>query len=104
MPSEATLVHVRRVHAGDEQRRGRDVRAEERDEHGQRGMEPLPAGFEVMPHLVDEDQKDEPDRELPAPDQRIAADSDEDRGELREGDAELEYGRADDDDPAPELA
>jgi hypothetical protein len=40
-------------------------------------------------HLVDEDQQDEPDRELPAPDQRVAADGDEDRGELREREAEL---------------
>src|SRR5262245_51532346 len=42
-----------------------------------------------MAELVDQNQCDEPDREAPAPDQRVAADGDEDRGELREREAVL---------------
>ena len=57
---------------------------------GQRGVEPAPARLDEVAELVHEDQEHEADRELPAPEQRIAADRDEDRRELREREAELD--------------
>ena len=62
----------------------RDVRAEERDEDGELRVEALPLRLDVVPELVDEDQEDEADGERPAPDQRVAADRDEDARDRRE--------------------
>src|SRR5581483_1365338 len=66
-------------------------RAQEGDEDRQRRVQSLPSRLQVVAHLVHEDEEDEADAELPTPDERIAADGDEDRGELREGEAELEH-------------
>src|SRR5207248_7132081 len=52
--------------------------------------------------LVHEDQQHEADPELPAPDQRVAADGDEDRRELREREAELDDEAEDDCDRRPD--
>src|SRR5258708_30815490 len=59
-----------------------DVRAEERHEHRPRRVQTLARGLEVVAHLVQEDQDDDTESELPAPDQRVAAEGDEDRREL----------------------
>jgi hypothetical protein len=48
-----------------------------------------PCRRDEMAHLVDEDQRDEADAEAPAPEERVAADRDEDRGELEPDEAEL---------------
>src|SRR5262245_12149742 len=82
----------------------RHVGAEEGDEDGPRRVEPAPPRLDEVPKLVDEDQQHEADAELPAPEQRVAADRDEDRRELREGEAELEDQPDQDGDRRPELA
>ena len=64
---------------------------------GKLRVEPLPARLDVVPELVHEDEQDEADAEAPAPDQRVAADGDEDAEELeRAGD--LQQHRAGDED------
>src|SRR5581483_5785241 len=68
----------------------RDVGAEEGEEDGQRGVEALPLRLHVVAQLVHQDERDEPDRELPPPDQRVAADGDEDAEELEREGAELD--------------
>src|SRR5947209_6871184 len=45
-------------------------------------MQSQAAGLDEVPQLVDQDQRDEADRDPPAPDQRIAADRHEEAGEL----------------------
>src|SRR6266540_1970944 len=67
------------------------VGAEEGDEGWKGDVETLPPGLEVVPHLVHEDEQDEPDRETPSPDQRVAADGDEDAQELEDREPELEH-------------
>ena len=69
----------------------RDVRAEERDEDRQLRIEPEPLRLDVVAELVDEDEQDDADAELPAPDQRIAADREEDPEELEDERAELDH-------------
>src|SRR5438132_8165 len=66
------------------------VGADERDEGRQRHLEPLQLGRHEVAHLVDQDQQHEADAELPAPDQRIRADGDEDPEELEDDEAELD--------------
>ena len=51
---------------------------------GHYGLQPFALRLEVVAHLVQEDQQHDPERELPAPDQRVAAEGDEDAAELRE--------------------
>src|SRR6476469_176638 len=65
------------------------VGAEEGDEHRQLRTEPFALRLDVVPELVDEDQQHEPDCELPAEDQRIRSDGDEDARELHEHEPEL---------------
>jgi len=48
------------------------VGAEERDEHRPVGVQAFARRLEVVAELVDEDQYDDAERELPAPDQRVA--------------------------------
>src|SRR5215210_4027489 len=66
-----------------------DRRAEERDEHGRTDVEPLPPRLEIVAELVHEEQEDEADGELPAPEERVRGDRDEHRRRRRE-DLELE--------------
>src|SRR5262249_17477309 len=73
-----------------------DVRAEEGDEDGERRAQPLPPRLEVVPELVDQDQGDEARGELPAPEQRVSANGDEDAGELDRTESVLGH------EPAPE--
>ena len=61
-----------------------DVRAEEGDEDRPRRVEALAPRLDEVAHLVEEDQHDDAEREPPAPDQRVAAEGDEDRAELRQ--------------------
>ncbi len=61
-----------------------DIGAEERDEDRPGRMEALAPRLEPVPHLVDEDQQDDTEPEAPAPDQRVAAECDEDEPELGE--------------------
>ena len=68
----------------------RHVRAEERDEHRQRRVQTLAPRLDVVAQLVHEDQEHEADREPPAPEERVAADRDEDAEELQAGEAELD--------------
>ena len=56
---------------GAERAADRDERAEERDEHRQRGLVALPPRLDEVAELVDEDQRDEADAEAPAPEQRV---------------------------------
>ena len=56
--------------------------------------------LEEVAHLVREEQEDDAERELPAPDQRVAAERDEERRELGER-AELRRKPEQDDDAAP---
>ena len=79
----------------------RDVRAEEWDEARDRDVEPLPLGLDEVAELVDEDQRDEADAELPAPDQRVRADRDEQAEELEDEEAELDDQAEHDRDRAP---
>ena len=81
----------------------RDVGAEERDEHGQLRVQPLPPRLDVVPELVHEDEEDEADAEAPAPDERVAADRDEDAEEL-EGAGDLEQHAADDEERRQDAA
>ena len=67
----------------------RDQGAEERDEHRRARLQPLAAGLEHVPELVDEEEQDEADREPPAPEQRVGRDRDE-PGERRPDELELE--------------
>ena len=62
----------------------RDQRAEEGDEHRRGDRQPLPLGLEDVTQLVHEQEQDEADRELPAPEERIRADRDEHRAGDRE--------------------
>ena len=87
----------------------------ERHERSEEGHEDRPVRVQAQPprldevaELVDQDQGDEADRDAPAPDQGVAADSDEDAAELREREAVL-GGRPDSDhdrrhEPLPQLA
>src|SRR5207253_3079856 len=68
----------------------RHVCAEERDERRERDVQSLPLRLDRMAHLVQEDQQDDPDAELPAPDQRVRGDGDEEAEELQEDEAELD--------------
>src|SRR5262245_8158604 len=79
-----------------------DVRAEERDEDRPRRLEPFAARLEEVPHLVNDDQHDHSEGELPPPDQCIAAERDEDRPELGER-AELDEDPEDRDERRREL-
>jgi hypothetical protein len=54
-----------------------------------RGIETLPLRLDVVAELVNEDQRDEPDPERPAPDQRVGGDRDEQAEELEREHAEL---------------
>ena len=67
-----------------------DVGAEERDEDRELRVEPRPLRLDVVAELVDEDEQDDADRELPAPDERVAADREEDPEELEHEGAELD--------------
>jgi hypothetical protein len=67
----------------------RDISAQERDEHRDRGVEPQPAGLHEVSELVHQNEQDEADCKTPAPEQRVAADGDEDRGQLEDAEAEL---------------
>ncbi len=80
-----------------------DVGAEERDEHGPGRVEALAPSLEPVTHLVEEEQEDDAEPEAPAPDQRIAAERDEDEPELREG-AELHEQPEEDDERCGEPA
>ena len=85
----------------------RDQRAEERDEHRRRDGQPLVPCLDHVPHLVDEQEHDEPDPEPPAADPDVDRGRDEHREqelELEQDDAELGEERADRDDRGPELA
>ena len=57
----------------------RDQRAEEGDEHRRRDGEALAPRLEHVAELVHEQQQDEADRELPAPEERVGADRDQHR-------------------------
>ena len=57
---------------------------------GSDGCKPCRLRLDVVTELVHEDQEHEPGREAPAPDQRVAADRDEDPEELDRERAELE--------------
>ena len=74
-----------------------DHRAHERDEERRRGPHALAAEREDVAHLVREDQRDEPDAEPPAAEQRVGADRDEhragDRDELELVDDRAELGQ-----------
>ena len=70
---------------------------------GHCGPQPLAPRLEEVPHLVAEDQHDDADAERPAPDQRVAAERDEDERELRE-EAELREHAESDDDRRRDLA
>src|SRR5439155_450793 len=80
----------------------RHERADERDEDRQRDLHALQPRLHVVTHLVDEDQRDEADGEAPPPDQRVAADGDEDRCELEEDEAELDQHAGDGGDRRPD--
>ena len=82
-----------------------DVRAEERDEHRQLRVQPLPARLDVVAELVDEDEEHEADAEAPAPDEGVAADRDEDAEELQRAGDLQQHGAGDEDrrqDAAPD--
>ena len=66
-----------------------DRGAQEGDEHRRAHVQALTSGLEVVAELVDEQQQDETDRELPAPEQGVRPDGDEHRRGRRE-DLELE--------------
>src|SRR3954467_10705664 len=73
--------------------------AQEGNEHRRTRLHALAAQRDDVPHLVDEEQHDEPDGEPPAPDQGVGADRDDHRArggedlELREQEQErLELG------------
>ena len=57
---------------------------------GSCGSRPCTLRLDVVAELVHEDQQHEPDREPPAPDQRVAADREEDPEELEREHPELE--------------
>jgi hypothetical protein len=71
-PSEPRSGPARPTRAA-ERARG-DGGAQERDEHHPGGPDALPAQLDVVAHLVHEQQRDEADREAPAPQQRVGAD------------------------------
>src|SRR4029077_16182356 len=81
----------------------RHVGAQEWDEAGDRDVEPLPLRLDEMTELVDEDQRHEADAELPAPDQRVRADRDEQAEELEDEEAELDDQADDHHDRPPDL-
>ena len=66
------------------------TRAQEGDEDRRAGLDALAAQRDDVAHLVDEEQHDEADGELPAPDQRVGGDRDEHRARGRE---DLELGQ-----------
>ena len=82
----------------------RDVGAEERDEDGELRVESGPFRLDVVAELVREDQEHDADRERPTPDQRVAADREEDPEELEDEGAELEQDPAEQDERRQELA
>src|SRR3954470_5542994 len=86
-PRERELRVLERV-----QRRVLDqhVRPEEGDEPRNRDLEPLPLALEEVAELVDQDHRDEADAELPAPDERVGGDRDEETEELEREEAELD--------------
>ena len=57
---------------------------------GSCGSSPCALRLDVVAELVDEDQQDDADAEPPAPDERVAADGEEDPEELEGEDAELD--------------
>ena len=74
------------------------VRAEERHELRQRHAQTLPLRLEEVAHLVDEDQEDEPEPELPAVEERrVDRERDEEGEELPEHERPLECGRTEHD-------
>ena len=77
-------------------------RAEERDEDRRAGLDALAAQLDHVAHLVDEQQHDEADRELPAPDQAVGGDRDEHRPRRRQ-DLQLRQQQQDDLDLGREL-
>src|SRR6185437_8443170 len=99
-PGERQVGVVQRV-----QRRvlDRHVGAQERDEARDRDVESLPLRLDEMTELVDEDQRHEADTELPAPDQRVRADRDEEAEELEDEEAELDDQADYDRDRPPDL-
>src|SRR5262249_18685577 len=83
----------------------RDQRTHERDEHRHRDRQPLPPRLEHVPHLVDEEQSDEAEREPPRPEQQVRPERDDHREEeleLQEDGAELREEGADRGDWGPE--
>jgi hypothetical protein len=78
-------------------------RAEERNERRQRDWDPLPARLGDVTELVYEDQQDEAEPELPAPEpERVGGEGDEEGEELPEQEAPLERRPADHDGRADE--
>ena len=61
-----------------------DDGAEERDEHRRARRDALAAQLDDVAHLVDEQEQDEAERELPAPDEAVGGDRDEHRARGRE--------------------
>ena len=84
-----------------------DARAEERDEEGRADGQALPLRLEPVPHLVDEDQPDEPDRERKTAVPEVGAERDEEAEqelELEDPDAELRDEGPDGGEGGPDLA
>ena len=71
---------------------------------GQAALKPRRRASTKWPSSWTKISSDEPDPEPPAPDQRVAADRDEDRRELREREAELDDQPDHDGDRRPDLA
>src|SRR6476469_664561 len=65
------------------------VRPEERHEDGQLRVQPLALRLDEVAHLVQEDQQDEAGRELPAEEERIGGERNEDARELDEDERTL---------------
>src|SRR5204863_9245542 len=83
-----------------------DAGSEERNEQRRADGQPLPLGLEPMPHLVDEDQADQPDREPDPAEPEVRAERDEQPEQelvLEDPDAELRDERADRGERGPDL-
>src|SRR5919199_2506236 len=82
-----------------------DPRAEKRNEERRADRQTLPLRLEPVPHLVDEDQPHEPDREPDAAVPEVRAERDEQPEQelvLEDADAELGDERADGSDRSPD--
>src|SRR5204862_190122 len=77
-----------------------------RNEQRRADGQPLPLGLEPVPHLVDEDQADQPDREPDPAEPKVRAERDEQPEQelvLEDPDAELRDERADRSERGPDL-